>query len=204
VSGAIKINVTLRVVTAKDDALALVRFRPASSDEAFQARVQAEVARQMAPVQAELAKTKQAVDVLLRERADRLMAERLLKRNDVLHLSAHERNNDNVIVHVERAAMVGDDGYLFFEVENRSNAPYRVARAQILFHDKPLDGLARLFSAAIDKDPAVLGVVPAGTSARGVVVVRSSDQVRGKDLALEVSDPTGRGAIQLTRGIVLK
>lgn len=203
-SGAIKINVTLRVVPATQQALTLVRFKAASSEDAFQARVSAEVAKQMEPLKAELAKTKQSVDALLRDRADHIMAERLLKRTQLEPLNAHERNDDNVIVHVERAAMIGDDAYIYFEIENRSTAAFRVARATALLHDKPLNGLARLFSSALDKDPTVLGVVTAGTTARGIVVVRSADQVRGADLALEITDLGGRGTIRLNRGIVLK
>src|SRR5437763_5234722 len=82
-SGAIKINVTLHIVAATQQALTLVRFKPASAEDAFQARVAAEVAKQTEPLRVELAKTKQSVDVLLRDRADHLMADRLLKRTDL-------------------------------------------------------------------------------------------------------------------------
>ena len=203
-SGAIKINVTLHIVPATQQALTLVRFKAASAEDAFQARVTAEVAKQMEPVKAELAKTKQSVDALLRDRADHILAERLLKRTELEPLNAHERNDDNVIVHVERAAMIGDDAYLYFEIENRSTAAFRVARATVTARDKPVNGPARLFSSTLDKDPTVLGIVTAGTTARGIVVVRSADQVRGTSLALEIADLNGRGTIRLDRGIVLR
>lgn len=203
-SGAIKINVTLHVVPATQQALTLVRFKAASSEEAFEAKVAAEVARRTAPIEAELARTKQGIDAQIRDRADLVIAERLLKRTEVLALNSHERNDDNVIAHVERAIMLGDDGYVFFEIENRSSAAFRLAHATVSLHGRPLTGPARLFSSAIDKDPTVLGVVPAGTTAHGIVVVRGADQVRGALLELELADPSGHKAIRLTRGIVLK
>ena len=69
---------------------------------------------------------------------------------------------------------------------------------------RPLTGATKLFSAAIDKDPSVLGVVPAGTTAHGIVTVRGADGVRGQELALALAEPTGERTIHLTRGIVLK
>src|SRR5262249_16261606 len=91
-SGAVKVNVTLHVVPAGQGALTRVRFKAASVEDAFAAKVAAEVARRTAPLEAELARTKQAVETELRERADRAIAERLLKRTEVLSLNSHERN----------------------------------------------------------------------------------------------------------------
>jgi len=203
-SGGIKINVTLHVVPAKQDALTLVRFKPASAAEAFEAKLKVELAKRVAPLEAELAARKKDVDVQIRDRADGLIAERLLKRNEVIALQAHERNDNNVIAHVERAILLGDDGYVFFQIENRSKAPFRLARATVFAQGNTVSGPVRLFSTAIDKDPSVVGVVPAGATARGVVVVRGADQVLGKSLELELADPDGHGAIRLTRGIALK
>lgn len=204
VSGAIKINITLHLVPAEQQALTLVRFKAASAEEAFEVRVAAEVARRTAPLEAELARTKQGIDAQIRDRADLLIVERLLKRTELVSLNSHERNDDNAIAHVERAIVIGDDGYVFFDIENRSSAAFRLARATVSFQNKPLAGPARLLSSAIDKDPSVLGVVPAGTTAHGIVVVRGADQVRGSSLELELADPSGRKAIHLTRGIVLR
>jgi hypothetical protein len=50
----------------------------------------------------------------------------------------------------------------------------------------------------------VLGVIPAGATGRGIVVIRSVDQVLGKSLAVTVSGPGGAKAIRLDRGIVVK
>ena len=203
-SGAIKINVTLRVVPGAQEARTLVRFKAASSEEAFEARVKAEVAERTVVLTSELARTRRDADVQIRERTEIVIAERALKRTEVLSLNSHERNDDNVIAHVERALVLGDDGYVYFDIENRSSAPFRLARAKASLRDKPVAGTARLYSSAIDKDPGVLGVVPAGTTAHGIVAVHGVDQVRGASLELELADPTGRKTIHLTRGIVLK
>jgi hypothetical protein len=203
-TGDIKVNVTLHVVGPDAKAMTLVRFKAATAEEAFQARVEEEVSRRVEPFRAELERTQHDIDVRVRERADSMVAERLLKRHDLLAVQSHERNDDNVIVHVQQVMLIGDDGYLFFEVENHGKAAFRLARATVSARGTLISGPARIFSAAIDKDRTVLGLVPAGSTAHGVVVVRNTDQVRGVPLELELADPTGRGAIRLDRGIVVK
>jgi hypothetical protein len=203
-TGGIKVNLTFRVVPEKEDALTMVRFKPASLEEALEAQISAEVAKRMAPLEAALAASKRSVDEQIRDRADGLIADRLLTRNEIIVLQAHERNDDNVIAHVERAVLLGADGYVFFEIENHSRAPFRLAHVTVTAQGRPLTGPARLLSTAIDRDPRVVGVVPAGVVARGVVVVRGAEQVLGKSLEVELADPDGHGTIRLTRGIALK
>lgn len=203
-SKQIKINVTLRVVPRSETALTMVRFKPASAEAAFEAALSAAVAKRVAPLEAELARVRKELDEEVRNRADGLIAERLLHRNEVVALGAHERNNDHVIVHVRRGQLLGDDGYLVFEIENRSRAAYRVATVRVREGAREVSGPARLSAVAIDRDPAMIGVVPSGATARGVVVVRSASTVLGKPLTLELAGPGGRGAIRLDRGIVLR
>jgi hypothetical protein len=203
-TGAIKVNLTFRVVPEKEDALTMVRFKPASLEEALEAQISAEVAKRLAPLEAALAASRRSVDEQIRDRADGLIADRLLTRNEIIALQAHERNDDNVIAHVERAVLLGADGYLFFEIENHSRAPFRLAHVTVTAQGRALTGPARLLSTAIDRDPRVVGVVPAGAVARGIVVVRGAEQMLGKPLEVELADPDGRGTIRLTRGIALK
>ncbi|MEJ7602680.1 MAG: DUF2381 family protein [Kofleriaceae bacterium] len=203
-SGGIKVNVTLRVVPKTAPALTLVRFKAASTSEAFEALVKAEVAKRMAPIEAELAKARRNVDAQIRDRADGLLADRLLKRNELIQIAVHERNDDHVIVHVRRGQLLGEDGYLLFEIENRSSAAYRLASVRVTSGGRDVAGPARLASTAVDRDLGMIGIVPAGATARGVVVVRSVDSVLGKSLALELAGPEGRGKVRLERGIVLR
>jgi hypothetical protein len=128
----------------------------------------------------------------------------LLVRNEIVSLESHERNDDHVIVHVRRGQLLGDDGYLLFEIENRSRATYRLATVRVFDGKREVSGPARLASSAIDRDASLVGVVAAGSTARGVVVVRSVSGVLGKALALELAGPGGRGKIRLDRGLVLR
>jgi hypothetical protein len=203
-SGQIKINLTLRVVPDSENALILVRFRAVTAEEAFQAKLEAELTKRVAPLQAELEAAKKTVDAEIRARADQLIAERLLKRNELTSLRAAERNNDSVIGRVERAILLGEDGYLFFTIQNRSDTPFRLAEVRVLTDGKAVNGPASLLSSAVTKDPSVVGVVAPGSTARGVVVVRSADAVLTKSLTVELAGPKGRGTIRLSRGITLR
>jgi hypothetical protein len=203
-SGAVKVNVTLRVVPAAAPAYTLVRFKAASAEDAFSAQVKAAVDKRVAPLEAELAAARKNLDGQIRDRADGVIAERALRRLQSIALEAHERNDDHVIVHVTRALLLGDDGYLVFEVENRSGSPYRLAKVRVLGSDKDLAGPARLASSTVDRDDNVLGVVPAGSTGQGVVVVHGVDGVLGRNLTLELAGPDGRGLIRVERGVVLR
>lgn len=203
-SGAMKINLTLRVVPESEEALTMVRFKPVSAEEAFEARLARELKRQLAPARAELAEARRRQEELVLEKAEVLIIERALKRNESLTLRVHERNEDAVIAHVRRASLLGDDGYLFFELENRGDAPFRVATAQVsTAAGRAVPAVVRLVT-AVSKDPRVLGVVPPRATVRGVVVLRGADPLLGKPLTLVVAGPEGRGAIRLTKGITLK
>ncbi len=203
-SGRVKVNVTLRVVPRTEPALTLVRFKAASAEEAFAAQVAAEVARQVTPIKASLAKDRREIDTAIRRRAEGLIAERMLRRNEIVRIESHARNDDHVIVHVRRGLLFGEDGFLIFEIENRSGAAYRLASVRVLADGRDVAGATRLASTAIDRDAALIGVVPAGATARGIVTVRSVDGVLNRPLALELAMPGGKGAIRADRGIVLR
>lgn len=203
-SGMVKVNVTLTVVPPDKPGYTLVRFKAVSAEEAFDAQVKAEVGKRVAPLEAELAELRQGLETQARERADALIAERLLKRNETIALSAHERNDDHVIVHVTRGVLIGDDGYLMFEIENRSGSAYRLAGVRVQADGRDVQGPARLTSPSSDRDPTVIGVVPPRTSGHGIVVVHAVDQVLGKRLAVTVAGPAGSQSIRLDRGIIFR
>jgi hypothetical protein len=203
-SGAVKVNLTLTVVAPDKPAYTLVRFKAVSAEEAFEAQLNAKVAEHVAPLEAELAKLRKNLDNHIRDLADGLIADRLLKRNETIVLTSHERNDDHVIVHVTRGALVGDDGYLVFELENRSGSAYRLASVVVRAGDREVSGPARLISPTTTRDPSLIGVVPPGAVGRGIVVVRSVDQVLSKPLSLTVAGPAGSRAIRLERGILFR
>jgi hypothetical protein len=203
-SGAVKVNVTLTVVPLDRPAYTLVRFKGASAEEAFAAQVKEAVAKQLAPLQAELTELRQAFEAKSRDRAEVMLVERVLKRVDATPLSAHQRNNDHVILHVTRAVVVGPDAYLAWEVENRSSRSYRVASVSVSAGELEVSGPARLSSLIVDRDPKIVGVVAAGTTVRGVVALRAVDRVVGKALTLTIAGPGGDGAIRIDQGIVVR
>lgn len=203
-SGQVKVNVTLRVVPEAERAVTMVRFKAASAEEAFEAQVKAGIERRVAPIERRLAQTKKDLDALIRRRAEEEIANRLLHRNEIIRLEAHARNRDHVIVHVQRGLLFGADGFLLFEIENRSGAAYRLASARVLAGGRDVAGAARLDSTATTHEPALIGVVAPGTTARGVVTVRGASAVLNRPLVLELGTPDGRGALRANRGIVLR
>jgi hypothetical protein len=204
VSGQIKINVTLRVVPEAEPALTLVRFKAASAEDAFEAQVKAGIEQRVAPIEQRLEKARQNLDALIRRRAEEEIADRMLRRNEVVRLESHARNRDHVIVHVQRGLLFGADGFLLFEIENRSGSAYRLASARVLADGRDVAGATRLASTATAREPALIGVVAPGTTARGVVTVRSASTWSNRPLVLELATPDGRGALRADRGIVLR
>lgn len=203
-SGAVKVNVTMMVVAADKPALTLVRFKAVTEQEAFAARVDAAVETQLGPLRADLDNTRQKLDAVIRDRTDAAIVDRLFKRNESFPMTIHARNDDHVIVHLRRGVIVGDDGYLVFEVENRSPAMFRLAAVRVLFGAKEFTGAARLNSPTATRDPHLIGVVPPGVTARGIVVVRGVEQLLGKNLSMIVAGPTGTQPIQFDDGIVFR
>ena len=203
VTGQIKVNITLRVVPPTEPALTLVRFKAVSEAEAFDAQVKAGVAKRVAPIEQRLATMRKDLDALIARRSDRQIAERLLRRGDVVKLKSHARNRDHVILHVWRGLLLGEDGFLVFEIENRSGAPYPLAAVRVIADGRNVAGDVHL-TTTTTRDPALIGVVPRGATARGIVTVRSINAVLRRPLVLEVSAPKGRGTVRIDRGIVLR
>jgi hypothetical protein len=203
-SGTVKVNITLAVVPSDKAAYTLVRFKAVSAEEAFAAQLKSEVAKRVAPLENQLASLRQNFESHIRERADGLIAERLLKRNETISFSAHERNDDHVIVHITRGVMVGDDGYIVFDIENRSGSAYRLSGVRVQADGHDVHGPARITSPSNDRDQSVIGVVPARTTAHGIVVVHAVDQILGRSLTVTMTGPPGSQPVRLERGIVFR
>jgi hypothetical protein len=204
-SGSVKVNVTLSIVPAQKPAMTLVKFKAVSAEEAFTAQLEAGIKKRVVVLEEEVARLRKEIDARIRDRADGLMADRLLQRNEMVKVTAHGRNDEHVILHVTGGRLLGGDGYILFELENRSSAAYRLASVKVSSATiADLTGPARLATTAVDRDASIVGVVPAGATARGVVAVRSVDSVLGKPLVLEIAGPSGRGKIRIDRGLVLR
>jgi hypothetical protein len=201
-SGDVKINVTLAVVAADQPSFTLVRFKAVSAEAAIAAQVKAAVEQRVRVREAELANVRQSLERQIRDGAEDLIADRLLERTEIIALGGHERNDDHVIVHVVRGMLLGEDGYLVVEIENRSKTTYRLGDIRVQLGDREIHGPTRLTSPTADR--GVIGVVPPGTTGRGIVGIRSVDQVLGKNLVVTVSGPAGAKPIRLDRGIVIR
>lgn len=211
VSGRIKVNATLHVVPDAEPALTLVRFKAASEMEAFAAQVKAGIAKGLEPLERDLAKQrqdlakqKQDLDELIVQQADRDATERVLRRADVVKLNAHARNSDHVILHLGQGVLLGEDGFITFEIQNRSGAPYDLAAVRVLSDGRNVAGDVRLLSTTANpaRTPALIGVVAPRSTARGVVAIRTVQRVLRRPLTLEVGAPKGRGAIRIDRLIL--
>jgi hypothetical protein len=203
-SGQIKINVTMRVVPATEPAFTLVRFRVASEAEAFDAQVKAGIAKHIAPIQQRLEQMQKDLDALIRRRAERQIAEQILDRSEVVRLNSHARNRDHVILHVWRVLLLGDDGYLAFEIQNRSRSPYRLASVRVLTRGRNVAGDTYLSTSPAVRDPALIGVVAPGTTVRGVVAIPFAQAMLRRPLALEIATPNGHDTVLANRGIELR
>lgn len=201
---SVQVNVTLTVVDRDSQAYTYVTFKPASAEEAFEAHVQAGVAERIAPLEAELASKLQHIDQQIDDRAEEMLAARILQRAVSLELNAHQRNADNVIVHVMRAVLVGNSGYLLFDIENRSPDAFRIASLQVRTMERALAPRVLLASQAVDREPGLIGIVAANTTASGVVVLRGIDQIAAHNLTVTISGRGDAGRIRLDRGIVLR
>jgi hypothetical protein len=119
-------------------------------------------------------------------------------------LNSHARNRDAVILHVWRAVLLGDDGYLSFEIENRSKSPYRLASVRVLANGRNVAGDAYLSTSPAVRDPALIGVVAPGATERGVVAVPLAQALLRRSLTLEISTAGGRSTVRADRGIELR
>lgn len=202
-TGQIKINITLHVVPAAEPVLALVRFKAASEADAFDAQVKAGIAKGIAPIQQRLEQTQKDLDAVIRRRSERQIAEQILRRSEVRKLNSHARNGDHVILHVWRALLLGDDGYLAFEIQNRSSAPYRLASVRVLADGRNVAGDAYLSTSPAVPDPALIGVVAPGATVSGVVAIPLAQALLRRALTLEIAMPNGRSSVRADRGIEL-
>lgn len=185
---SLKVSVILKTVP-KSHALAQVVFKRADAEAEFERRVRAEVDRRTRELERAIARRRAQLDDEVARRARADLAARALARLETQRLTAIARNDDNVIVRVPQVAFIGDDAYLFFEIQNRDRTPYRVARVDLHHNGKPVGGPALLAGGG---GGGLLGTVPSGKRVRGVVVVPSALRLAREPLTLTVSEPDGR------------
>jgi hypothetical protein len=195
---AFKVSVMLRIAKRPSDAVAQVFFRKRAEVEAFNARVAAEVERIQRGLAEHYEQRHRGLDrEVLRETEENII-ERLLRRHAILDLGRIARNDHNVIVRVERGVWVGNELYLYFEIQNRDSEPYQLARVQVTGYDPKKDHAGALeFRASVRPFEGLLGLVPMDERGHGIVCVRDADRLVGEPITLHVSEPRGRRAVHV-------
>lgn len=218
-SGAIKVNVTLRVGRTGERTLALVTFRAVTAEEAYEAKVAAEVAKRSAPLLAQLEAERQRLEREIVDKRERVILERAREHSEGKKLRGIARSADQqVVVRVERSFVLGDDAYVPFVIDNRSKAPFAVAQALVTTAKEPQgekpaqDGpetgaangsttgapLPAQTAALHTAKPATgLGAVAAKSSLAGVVVLRDAAKLRGKQITLTVAEVGTQRVVKL-------
>lgn len=210
-SGAIKVNVTLRVGRTGERTLALVTFRAVTAEEAYEAKVAAEVAKRSAPLLAQLEAERQRLERVIVDKRERVILERAREHSEGKKLRGIARSADQqVVLRVERSFVLGDDAYVPFVIDNRSKAPFAVAQALVTpakepQGEKPVQDGAKTGAAPPAQTAALhtakpatgLGAVPAKSSLAGVVVLREAAKLRGKQITLTVAEVGTQRVVKL-------
>jgi hypothetical protein len=195
---AFKVSVMLRIAERPSDAVAQVFFRKRAEVEAFNARVATEVDRLHRGLAEHFDARHRGLDrEVLRETEENII-ERLLRRHAILDLGRIARNDHNVIVRVQRGVWVGNELYLYFEIQNRDSEPYQLARVQVIGYDPKKDHAGSLeFRASVRPHEGLIGLVPMDERGHGIVCVRDADRLAGEPITLTVSEPGGRRAVHV-------
>jgi hypothetical protein len=193
-----KVSVMLHIAESADSAVAQVFFKPREEVERFNKAVAKEVARRYAAIKERFDARHRGMDREVMRTTEQAIAERLLRRHGPLKIARRERHDDNVIVHVERGVWVGNELYVFFEIQNRDRKPYRFARLRVVGYNRKIQraGIVR-FQASAYPEQGTIGVIPAGTRGYGVVCVRDADRIAGEPITLTVSEPGGKRSIKV-------
>ena len=195
---AFKVSVMLRIAKRPSDAVAQVFFRKRAEVEAFNARVAAEVERLHRGLAEHFDARHRALDREVLRETEGNIIERLLRRHAILDLGRIARNDHNVIVRVQRGVWVGNELYLYFEIQNRDSEPYQLARVQVIGYDPKKDHAGSLeFRASVRPHEGLIGLVPMDERGHGIVCVRDADRLAGEPITLMVSEPKGRRAVHV-------
>ena len=195
---AFKVSVMLRIARRPSDAVAQVFFRKRAEVEAFNARVAAEVERIHHGLAEHFDARHRALDREVLRETEGNIIERLLRRHAILDLGRIARNDHHVIVRVQRGVWVGDELYLYFEIQNRDREPYQLARVQVVGYDPKKDHAGSLeFRASVRPHEGLIGLVPMDERGHGIVCVRDADRLAGEPITLTVSEPGGRRPVRV-------
>lgn len=192
---SLRVSVILKVADAPSEAVSQVVFKKAELEQEIQRRVDEQVRARLTTMEAEHDRRMKELDREVRARAEQEIASRLLERVELLELNGIDRNDDNVIVRVKRAAIVGQAAYVYFDIQNRDDASYRLAEARLTDADGAEVGGMVVFATSAGTGDGIIGLVPGGQRRLGIVMIPAADAARGRSLTLRVAEPDGRRAV---------
>ena len=188
VSG-VKVVVAVTVIADATLACSLVTVELVTEAEAFQRRVDDEVARQTATMAADLATMRAELADRVRAGIDQELATRALTRRSLVSARSIARSPDDLVVRVGQVLYLGDGAIVAFEIQNRRRAT--VSLAAVALRGRGDGDLAAAVALEGGPSPDGIGRVAGNGVTRGVLVVRSVASVRGANLTLIVTPAAG-------------
>jgi hypothetical protein len=181
----LKINVVL-TVGEPSEAVSQVLFVRREEKERFEKRVAEEVEKRVAPIKAEYERREKELEQSVNAKAETEIAERMLRRFEARSLKGIERSDDNVVFRVERAVIVGDDVYVYANVQNRNDKPYPLKAVAITQEGHEIPGrVVAEFKASGKETEKLVGSVPPGRRGNVIVVLPLAKLTPGRDIEVE-------------------
>lgn len=197
----IQVAIAVRVDADPKVACSIVSVERVTEGEAFKRRVDEEVAKRTAAVEAELAELRAELAERVSATIDQELATRAVARRELVRARYVDRNADELIVRVGEVLYLGDGAAVAFEIQNRRKGKITIAAVELTADHQDQAAAVAMQGGTI---AGGIGAVAANDVARGVVVVRSVARLRGRTLALVVKPAPGQGGAVTVGGVVLK
>jgi hypothetical protein len=180
---SMRISVVLKV-GKPEEAMAQVIFSKAKE----KAEIDRKVDEALAPLRAELERTRAQLQEEVRAAADGAIADAMAQGYSEVELEGIARDDANVIVRVPRTVRIGDSLYVQFTLQNRGGTPFLLRDATLVQAGKTIGGRTSFLPRE-----GSLGKVVAGASGRGVLVVPLTALSAGKAFELRLTrEPAGQ------------
>jgi hypothetical protein len=184
------VRIGVHLYTAdKREAVFQVFFRRRAREEEIRTQVAREVAHRLAQAAEQEALVHIALSAHARRNAEIELLERLLVRVEQRPFQLPDRGGADPVLWVRNALWIGDDVYLFFELQNRDSTPYRPRSVTLSCAGEVVSGLSR-FAGATGRSGEEAEVMP-GERRVGLVVVPAATRLRGRSLHLELAEAEG-------------
>jgi hypothetical protein len=193
----LKVNIVL-TVGQPNQAVSQVLFVRRAEKDRFDSAVAAEVDARVAPIKADYDRRQKELEESVNAKAESEIAERMIRRFETRALNGIERSDDNVVFRVTRAVIVGDDVYVYLNVQNRNDKPYPLRAVVVMQEGREVPGrVVAEFKATGKEHERIVGSVPPARRGNAVVVLPLAKLSPGKDLELEFQRGGGGKAVRI-------